>query len=321
MTRIEPDWRGARVLVVGDLILDRYCYGTVQRISPEAPVPVLDVNREELVPGGAANVAHNIRHLGGEAVLIGVTGDDRYGEIFLDVLSDAGIESDGVVEVPDRITTVKTRVVAHQQQVVRVDSEVRTPIPPPIREMLLRHVEEEAPYCKAVVASDYAKGVFAPTFLADVARVAKSVGIPYIVDPKPIHFPYPGATVITPNREEASALFGRPFSADEIDRVAAKLFEATDWEAILFTLGPEGMAVAERGSVVDRIPAKVREVFDVTGAGDTVVAVVALGKAVGMPLGQAARLANIAGGVVVGKVGTAICSFDELHAACRETQD
>jgi rfaE bifunctional protein kinase chain/domain len=310
-----PDWSGHKVLVVGDIILDRFIHGTVSRISPEAPIPVVDVAEERLLPGGAANVAHNIRALGGESFLIGAVGDDQNGDTFRQVLDGMGLSVAGLVEVPDRVTTVKSRIIAHHQQVVRVDREVRTPLPQPYQRLLLSQLEEELPSARALVVSDYAKGVFDPPLLQKVGKMARRAGVPLVVDPKPCHFPYPGATVVTPNREEAAGFLGRSFSTAEIPEVAQQLLGATDWEAVLFTLGSEGMALAQRDRPVERIPARVREVFDVTGAGDTVVAVLALALGAGVPLSEAAHVANAAAGVVVGKVGTAVCTPEDLKAA------
>ncbi|MEW5763751.1 MAG: D-glycero-beta-D-manno-heptose-7-phosphate kinase [Acidobacteriota bacterium] len=310
-----PDWRGKRVIVLGDLILDRFVYGEVHRISPEAPIPVVEVRDERAMPGGAANVASNVRALGGGAAVFGVVGDDESGDHLVSLLRSDGVEVSGLLRDPGRCTTVKTRIVAHRQQVVRVDREVRTAVSDGLRSALLARLEDLLPRSGALVVSDYAKGLFCPSFLNSLGELARRAGVPYLVDPKPIHFPYPGATVLTPNRQEAAELLGRPFTVDEIPKAAADLLGRTDWGAILFTLGPEGMALAERNRPLVQIPARVREVFDVTGAGDTVVAALALGLAAGLPLEGAARLANLAAGVVVGKVGTAVCSPAELEAA------
>ena len=209
-----PEWKGLRVLVAGDVILDRFIHGSVTRISPEAPIPVVEVTEEKLLPGGAANVANNIQAFGGIPLLIGAVGDDQNGEVFRQVLRGMGIPVGGLVEVPDRVTTVKSRIIAHHQQVVRVDREVRTALPQPYQRLLLGQIEEELPTCAALVISDYAKGVFDPPFLADIGRAARRHDRPFVVDPKPAHFPYPGATVVTPNRDEASGFFGRSFDSD-----------------------------------------------------------------------------------------------------------
>lgn len=313
-----PDWSKARVLVLGDLILDRFVQGSVRRISPEAPIPVVEVTGERRAPGGAANVAHNIRALGGQVLLLGVVGDDRYGSVFMELLDSCGLDGGGIVRVPGRATTVKTRIIAQHQQVVRVDRETREPVAPEALSRLEVALQKGLAACGALVVSDYAKGVLTPEFLSVIGRMAQEAGVPYVVDPKPVHFPYPGATVVTPNRQEAAGFYGRPFATADVEAVAADLLKRTDWGSVLFTLGEEGMAVAPRGLAVERIPSKVREVFDVTGAGDTVVAALALALAAGVPLAEAAALANAAAGVVVSKAGTATCSARELAEAIRE---
>jgi len=318
MAELVPDWSGRRVAVLGDVVVDRFVYGTVRRISPEAPIPVVEVTREFAVPGGAANVARNVRALGGDAVLLGVAGDDGYEELLRQVLREAGLDDSAVLTVPGRMTTVKTRIIAHHQQVVRVDREVRSGLDEARRTAIVDRLRAELGSCDVLVVSDYAKGVLDPDMLSSIGRIARERGIPYIVDPKPAHFPYPGATVVTPNRDEAAGFFGRAFQSQELDRLAADLLRRTDWGAVLFTLGPDGMALAERGRPLERIPSRVREVFDVTGAGDTVVGAVALGLAAGLPLSRTARLANLAAGVVVGKVGTAVCTPEELRAAAAD---
>ena len=310
-----PDWLGLKVLVLGDVILDRFIHGSVSRISPEAPIPVVEVTHERLLPGGAANVAHNIRVLGGKPFLLGAVGADATGAGFRDVLASCGIEDAGLVEVPGRVTTVKSRIIAHHQQVVRVDREEKAPLPDGARQTVLDCFRAELPTSRAVVVSDYAKGFFDAALLGEVGRAAREARVPLVVDPKPSHLPYPGATVVTPNRDEAAGFAGRPFDSEEVPEVAAGILSQTDWEAVLFTLGAEGMVLAPRAGECLRIPAQVREVFDVTGAGDTVVAVLSLALAAGCDLPRAARLANLAAGVVVGKVGTAVCTPEELRAA------
>lgn len=300
---------------MGDLILDRFVTGEVHRISPEAPIPVVEVTDERALPGGAANVATNVRALGGEAAVLGVVGEDAGGEELQGLLRRNGVDVSGLLLDGGRVTTVKTRVVAHRQQVVRVDREVRRDVGPEVGRRLLGFLKAQLPGCGALVLSDYAKGLVSSSLLEEVARLAASAGVPYLVDPKPVHFPYPGATVVTPNREEAAGFFGRPFSLEEAPVVAEDLLRRTDWGAVLVTLGAHGMVLLERGKAPEHIPARVREVFDVTGAGDTVVAALALALSAGMPLLEGARIANVAAGVVVGKVGTAVCTPEELASA------
>jgi len=314
-----PEWSGRKVLVVGDLILDHFVRGRVSRLSPEAPVPVVEVEDEHSALGGAANVAHNIHALGGAPLLVGVVGNDRAGEDFLELAEFTGVDASGVVTEAGRRTALKTRIIAHHQQVVRVDREGREPVGSTAAASLKKRLGALLPRCHAVVASDYAKGLFTPSLLAWLGEACRREHKPYIVDPKPAHFPYPGATVVTPNRAETQGFLGRPFATAEAPAVGRALLKRTDWEAILMTLGEEGMVLCERGQKPVAIPARVREVFDVTGAGDTVVATLALGLAAGRSLEESARWANAAAGVVVGKVGTAVCSPRELQSALGES--
>lgn len=312
-----PAWAGRRVLVVGDLILDHFVRGRVTRISPEAPVPVVEVEQERHALGGAANVAHNVRALGGRPLLVGLVGDDRAGEDFRALAAAEGVDASGVLAEAGRQTSLKTRVVAHHQQVVRVDREMKAAPSPRALAALRRRVAKLLPSCHAVVASDYAKGLFSPELLMWLGEACKAASVPYVVDPKPVHFPYPGATVVTPNRGETAGFFGAPFETAQAPAVGLELLGRTDWGAVLMTLGEDGMVLCERGRRPSAIPARVREVYDVTGAGDTVVAALALALAAGRPLLESARLANAAAGVVVGKVGTAVCTPAELRAALR----
>lgn len=313
-----PDWSGRKVLVVGDLILDHFVRGRVSRLSPEAPVPVVEVEDEHFALGGAANVAHNVHALGGSPMLVGVVGDDRVGEEFLDLAGFTGVDASGVVTEAGRRTALKTRVIAQHQQVVRVDREAREPLGTKAAAALKKRLAALVPRCHAVVASDYAKGLFTPPLLAWLGEACRKAKKPYIVDPKPVHFPYPGATVVTPNRGETQGFYGKPFATADATAVGRALLRRTDWGAVLMTLGEDGMVLCARGIKPALIPARVREVFDVTGAGDTVVATLALGLAAGASVEASARLANAAAGVVVGKVGTAVCSPRELVAALAE---
>lgn len=318
MEQSVHNWAGRKILVAGDLILDHFVRGRVDRISPEAPVPVVDVQSERLALGGAANVAHNVQALGGKALLVGVVGDDRAGEDFLELAGLSGMNASGVVTEAGRHTSLKTRIVAHHQQVVRVDREVKGPISPASTHRVKKHMTALLRECDAVVASDYAKGLFSPPLLQWLGAACKRAKKPLIVDPRPVHFPYPGATVVTPNRGESAGFYGKPFSTPEAPAVGRSLLRRTDWAAVLLTLGEDGMVLCQRGTKPVAIPAKVREVFDVTGAGDTVVAALAMGLAAGASMEISARLANVAAGVVVGKTGTAVCTPRELLSALRE---
>ncbi len=311
-------WKDTKVVILGDVILDRFVYGSVHRISPEAPIPVVEVTGERMLPGGAANVASNVQAMGGRTVLLGVVGEDAGGEDFRRVAEERSIDISGLITLSGRATTVKTRIVAHQQQVVRIDHEEKTAIPGTAREELLERLSGELPGAGVLVVSDYAKGVLGSRMLLKVGRMAREARLPYVVDPKPIHFPYPGASLVTPNRQEAAGFIGKALEAGTLPEDAERLLGKTDWGAVLFTLGAEGMVLVRRGFPPERIPARVREVFDVTGAGDTVVAAVSLALAADLGFTEAARIANAAAGVVVGKAGTAVCTPEELEAALAE---
>ena len=306
-------FRNSKVLVVGDLILDRFITGSVRRISPEAPVPVVEVAEEKSALGGAANVANNIKALGGTAVLVGIVGDDSFGKEFVSEAKKAGLETGGIIPGRGRTTIVKTRVMAHHQQVVRVDREKTGAVPAALQAKMRSLIEKKIAGVKALVVSDYAKGTFSREMLKWIGDKTREKKIPYIVDPKPANFPYPGATIVTPNRGEAQGFLNKPVPSGDILPFAKELLSKTDWKAVLLTLGDEGMALYERGSSkIEKIPARVREVYDVTGAGDTVVAVMSLALGAGLSFRESALLANSAASVVVGKLGTATCSIEEL---------
>ncbi len=312
---------GKKILVVGDIIVDQFVWGTVNRISPEAPVPVVNVTKEELLLGGGANVLHNIHSLGAEAVLCGIIGDDEMGGRLQGLLQDLGASTSGLVQ-GKRPTTVKTRVVAQGQQVVRFDREqTGTPSETTIAAMG-SFLEQNISDYDAIIISDYYKGVISKPLmeklLARVAQVEQETGkkIPVVVDPKPDQPErFAGVTLLTPNHLEAEKMSGMRIRNTEELRVAAEIMlQKVGCQAVLITRGEAGMALLESGRELLSIPTTAREVFDVTGAGDTVIAVLAMGLAAGAPFGEAAALANIAAGVVVGKVGTATVSQEELLA-------
>lgn len=313
---------GKKILVVGDIIVDHFIWGTVSRISPEAPVPVVNVTKEELLLGGGANVLHNIYSLGAEAVLCGIIGNDEMGTRLQGLLQDLGASTHGLVRGEKRPTTVKTRVVAQGQQVVRFDREqTGTPSEATIAAMNT-FLDKNVADFDAIIISDYYKGVISKPLmtrlLARVAQVEEETGrkIPVVVDPKPEQPDrFFGATLITPNHIEAEKMSGiRIHNIEELRAAAELLLQKVGCQAVLITRGEAGMALLEKGKELVSIPTTAREVFDVTGAGDTVIAVLALGLAVGAPFGDAAALANVAAGVVVGKVGTATVSREELLA-------
>jgi D-glycero-beta-D-manno-heptose-7-phosphate kinase len=310
---------GRSILVVGDLMLDHFVYGRVTRISPEAPVPVVQFDREDFRLGGAANVASNIVALGGRAQAVGVIGADREGSRLVGELERLGIDTAGIVPDSARCTTRKLRVVTtRNQQVARIDYEVDREIEGAIEAALVERVVERARAADAVLISDYLKGVISRS----VARASVTEGsrreIPVLIDPKVPHIDYyHGATVITPNHHEAESITNlRIRNADEARAAAVRVRDRTGCASVLITRGEHGMWLLGPDGESD-LPAEAREVSDVTGAGDTVIAALALGLAARAPLPVAARLANRAAGIVVGKFGPATVSVEEIRAESR----
>lgn len=305
-----------RLLVVGDIMMDEYVWGSVKRISPEAPVPVVAVTRDTRTLGGAANVALNIASLGAMVKVAGLVGADPAGREVARMLRKSGIGVKGVVVDPDRPTTVKTRVIAHQQQVVRVDRENHEPPGIRARQALRRAVLASIREADGVVLSDYRKGVLSREFVAEIAAAARKRGAFVAVDPKqPDLTFYRGCTLVTPNMAEAeAALGGRGLKGDrEIWEGGKAILRKTGANAVLLTRGEEGMSLVERGRrPFFHIPAQGRQVFDVTGAGDTVIGTLATGLGAGAPLRDAALLANMAAGIVVGEVGTVPITVEKL---------
>ncbi len=311
-----------RVVVLGDLMLDRFIWGAVRRISPEAPVPVVEVDRESQHLGGAGNVVANIVALGAFAVPAGVTGDDSNADLLDAEFRRAGADTGAIVRDPSRPTTTKTRILAHSQQVVRADRERRHPLPDDVAEALLAAFERALEGASAVVVSDYDKGLLGGCVLARALALANSCGIPVCLDPKVRRFSeYRPVTVITPNHHEAEAASGLPAGTDEeIEECGRRLHHMLGGPAVLITRGESGMTLVDAGDSALHVPTMAREVFDVTGAGDTVIATLALSLAAGASMHEAAVLSNVAAGVVVGKVGTATLSPAELLAAAEAAQ-
>jgi len=300
----------ARVLVVGDAMLDRYWHGAVERISPEAPVPVVKVSREEERIGAAANVAFNVATLGARATFLGVVGDDEPGRRLEELLRGTGIETH-LKRDPALRTTVKLRVIGRQQQLLRMDFESE-----PDHEALASQTAafaQLAPQHDAVLFSDYGKGGLA--HIPAMIETARGGGQAVLIDPKGSDYArYAGATVITPNRSELQQVVGTWHGEADLRERAQRLREALRLEALLVTLGEDGMTLFDAQGDV-HVQAQAREVFDVTGAGDTVIATLATLVAAGMPLREAMPLANKAGGIVVGKFGTATVSYEELFGS------
>ena len=307
--------RGARVLVLGDLMLDEYEWGEVHRISPEAPVPVVEVRERTPTAGGAANAAAGVVALEGTAHLAGVIGDDAGAESLRRALEASGVDAGGVVVQPGRPPTTKVRVVAHAQQVVRADSETREPLPSELDRAVREWVASRIAEADALLISDYGKGVVSEGAAADAIEAARAHSKPIVVDSKGVHYSkYKGATVITPNVHDAERASNVRIEGEEHLREAARrLSDACGGAALLITRGAAGMTLFSVEHPL-HVPAEAQEVYDVTGAGDTVVAVLAVALGRGVPLPDAVRLANAAAGIVVGKVGTSTVSLGELEA-------
>jgi D-beta-D-heptose 7-phosphate kinase/D-beta-D-heptose 1-phosphate adenosyltransferase len=303
-----------RILVIGDVMLDRFIWGSVHRISPEAPVPVVEIRTETTCLGGAANVAANIRSLGATPVPLGVIGRDDEGRKLCEILKKMGAPTSGLITDPGRATTVKTRIIAQHQQVCRTDREDRSPLAPAIHRKAIDRFRIQLPKVDAVVISDYAKGLITPQFLKEILPAAKSAGRIVCVDPKLQNLAaYQPATVITPNTLEAERSSGITISGkSELQRAGRKILQESRIQHLLITRGEEGMALFEGKDRITYIPTVAREVFDVTGAGDTVISTLALGLVAGLSILEAAMLSNIAAGIVVGKLGTASATPEEL---------
>jgi D-beta-D-heptose 7-phosphate kinase/D-beta-D-heptose 1-phosphate adenosyltransferase len=322
-----------RIAVVGDLMLDRYIWGRADRISQEAPVPVVRVRRETETPGGAANVVMNIHSLGGQACVFGVVGADAHGRTLTDLLRNAGVDVDGVAVVPDRPTTVKTRVLAGGQQVCRVDREEEGPLDPGALRDLEQRVEQALTGGRvdALIFEDYAKGLLGAELVARLTERARACGVPAALDPHPSHpLNVHGLTLMTPNRHEAFGLAGhyayaptQPVHTDKtLIAVGEKLLRDWDMEHLLVTLGGDGMALFHRGeNGFHHIPTRAREVYDVSGAGDTVMASFVMALLAGAGPVQAAHISNHAAGIVVGKVGTVAVQAEELRHELEREQE
>jgi len=320
LTRLIPKFEKQRIIVLGDLMVDRFVWGKVSRISPEAPVPVVEVTRESNAFGGAGNVANNITSLGAEAYLLGVVGNDMEAEQLKNGLREKKIDVGGIITDPTRPTTIKTRIIAQHQQVVRVDKEIKGNFSDEVQKNISLKLEETAPEASAIIISDYGKGVITRPVLKKAIALAHSYGIPITVDPKIEHFmDYKKVTCITPNLLEAvTGMRYHEVSTDaEIYELGNKILRKLGSSSVLITRGEKGMTLFEPGNKITHIPTRAKEVYDVTGAGDTVISVFTLALASGSKLGEAAEISNFAAGIVVGKLGTATTTQQELSAAIR----
>ncbi len=306
----------SRVLCIGDVMLDHYVYGQVERVSPEAPIPVLRVEREIRKLGGAGNVLSNLHALGVQSCFVSITGGDPAGrEVSKLVAGLAGVEAH-VLSERGRTTTIKTRYIAETQQVLRADREQSAALKGALREDFRRMIDEVLPHYQVTVLSDYAKGVLAEGVAAEIIAAARNAGHRVVVDPKGTDYAaYRGASVLKPNRRELGEATQRPVGSEaEVIDAARALIDAHGFSAVLVSLSQDGMVLVEASGATAKLAAQAREVYDVSGAGDTVVAVLAAALAADAPMLDAARLANIAAGIVVGKVGTAVVHANELIA-------
>jgi len=306
---------GKRIAVIGDLMLDRYIWGSVSRISPEAPVPVIDMETEQARLGGAANVARNIKSLGGEPLLVGVIGADTSGKQLYDIIRETGFSPEGVIVDPSRPTTVKTRVIAHSQHVVRLDREQRTEVSAAIQRKIIDVLRMQLSHLSGIIIEDYNKGVVVKNLIHDIIGLANEGGKPVTVDPKFNNFfEYKNITVFKPNRKEAEEALGvRLHTEDDIQRAGNLLLERLQAKNVLLTLGERGMSLFESDGTSSHVPTKARNVADVSGAGDTVIASLTMSLVAGATVREAAALANHAGGVVCGYVGIVPIDKNELR--------
>ncbi|TXY21289.1 bifunctional D-glycero-beta-D-manno-heptose-7-phosphate kinase/D-glycero-beta-D-manno-heptose 1-phosphate adenylyltransferase HldE [Vibrio mimicus] len=317
MKPVLPDYSKAGVLIVGDVMLDRYWYGPTGRISPEAPVPVVKVEQSEERPGGAANVAMNIASLGGHAHIIGLTGQDEPASVLTDKLTSLKVHCD-FVALPSYPTITKLRVLSRGQQLIRLDFEDK--FENTDAQLILSRMESALPKVRAVILSDYAKGAL--EHVQQFIQKANAAGVPVFIDPKGSDFErYRGASLLTPNMSEFEAVVGKVKSEQELVEKGFALIEQFDLGALLVTRSEHGMTLLRRGMEPFHLPTQAKEVYDVTGAGDTVISVLAASVAAGKPLDEACALANAAAGVVVGKLGTSTVSTIELAEAVHGSRD
>ena len=323
LKRIVSSFDEAKILVVGDLILDEFIWGKVTRISPEAPVPVVWVDHENFMPGGASNVANNIRSMGGSVSLAGAVGEDHRGGILQSLLREKGVGCDGIYMDSGRPTTLKTRVIAHHQQVVRIDREAQQALPDEILKKIIQNVRDEIQNVDAIIIEDYGKGVVGPRLVKEIVKIAKKHKKIIAVDPKEDHFSYyKGVTTITPNHHEASSASGIPIKDDaSLERAGKKLLKKLNCESVLITLGENGMCLFEKGKRMVKIPTLAQDVYDVSGAGDTVISTYTLARAQKATALEAAHLSNCAAGIIVGKIGVALTNSAELVIRVKKAMD
>jgi D-glycero-beta-D-manno-heptose-7-phosphate kinase len=305
LENIKKWFSGKRIAVIGDLMLDRYFWGKVSRISPEAPVPVVEVGEESTRLGGAANVANNIASLGGVPIMIGVVGNDAGAEMLRTLVAERGFPTDGIVVDNSRPTTIKTRVIAHAQHVVRIDHEEKGDLKKDVQERVLGCLKNQIDSLDGIILEDYNKGVLTKELISSVISLAKKHKKTITVDPKFNNFfEYKGVTVFKPNRKETEEALGRHMAVfEDMEKSAKELLKRLDAENILMTLGEKGMILLEQDGSISHVETKARHVADVSGAGDTVIATLTMAMVAGASVRESAALANYAGGIVCGEVG------------------
>lgn len=310
------NFQGKKIAVVGDLMVDRYYWGKVHRVSPEAPVPVVEVDSESVRLGGAANVAHNIQALGGTPFLVGLVGNDHAGSLLTDILRERSLETSGIAVDPSRPTTMKTRVIAHGQHVVRIDNESKADCPAPLSIQMIGAIKNNIHGLDGIIIEDYNKGAVTKEIIVELVSIARTHNVPVTVDPKLNNFlEYKNVTVFKPNRREAEdALGGRLRTIDDVVRAGKHLLEVLRAQNVLLTRGEEGMSLFESDGRVTHIGTTATNVQDVSGAGDTVISTLTMALISGANTLEAATLANCAGGIVVGEVGITPVKPEQLLA-------
>jgi len=312
-----------KIIVIGDLMLDRYIWGRVSRISPEAPVPVIDIESESFRFGGAANVTYNVKTLGAEVMPVGIIGDDGSGIRLKKLFGEKDLPVDGLIIDQDRPTTVKTRIIAHNQHVVRTDREMRHPLSRKVQDRLVDFIKAHLSELSGIILEDYNKGLLVPRFIHTVIEMAGKRNVMVFVDPKFDHFfEYQNVTVFKPNRKEVVDRMGLRLDSDEaIERVGEKLMERLRCKYLLITLGEEGMMLFEPGKEPNKVPTRAVKVHDVSGAGDTVIAAMTTAMTAGASVQEAASIANHAAGIVCGEVGIVPIDRDRLYESLLEDME
>ncbi len=312
---ILDSFANTKVLVIGDVMLDRYWWGSVSRISPEAPVPVVKMDTMTLAAGGAANVAANVCGLGATPILVGIIGEDAEGELFPEVLSKVGVSHEHLIKITGRPTTVKTRIIAHSQQMARIDQETDTKLSTKDEDSVWARIEPLIEDSQAVVISDYAKGFLSDLLLRRIIDLANNSGVSVLVDPKGKDYTkYRAASLLTPNRREAADACGLEENTQQmVDIAGNKLLTDLNLNSVLITQGEDGMTLFRKKGEPFHLNTLAREVYDVTGAGDTVIASLAVAIGSGAKLETAAKIANTAAGLVVEQVGTTAITLKDLQ--------